>query len=170
MPFDSTAYLRCEICGDFVVEGEAQAHEQSCGLLQCKVCRDLVHYDDLRSHLTYHHPHAADMELADVLSNFCGSNSCYSEPLIVDHPLAAHEFRNLINFDGSIRLAIPLSLDELYACRGIDGFNDLVDSMLYGEGVHGCLTGVMYRPMRVLDDERVLVEVIASIDDLEFTE
>lgn len=30
MPFDGVRYLRCEACGEFVMEGEAQAHEQGC--------------------------------------------------------------------------------------------------------------------------------------------
>ena len=28
--FDSQTYLRCEECGEFIVEGEAEAHERSC--------------------------------------------------------------------------------------------------------------------------------------------
>ena len=30
MPFDGVTYLRCEECGSFVVEGEAEAHERGC--------------------------------------------------------------------------------------------------------------------------------------------
>jgi hypothetical protein len=30
MPFDGVMYLCCQACGSFVVEGEAQAHEQGC--------------------------------------------------------------------------------------------------------------------------------------------
>ncbi len=28
--FDSTTYLRCECCGEFVVESEAEGHENYC--------------------------------------------------------------------------------------------------------------------------------------------
>ena len=92
---------------------------------------------------------------------------CRNEPFIVEQPLSAAEFAKHIGADGRVRLAIPVSLDELYECRGIDGFNDLVDARLYGEGVHGCLTDLMYRPLRVLEDERVLIDVIARTEELE---
>jgi Zn finger protein HypA/HybF involved in hydrogenase expression len=28
--FDSTTYLRCQACGEFVIEGEAEGHHFSC--------------------------------------------------------------------------------------------------------------------------------------------
>jgi hypothetical protein len=90
-----------------------------------------------------------------------------SEPFIVTEPLSAQQFRQHIEADGRVRLAIPLSLDELYDCRGIDGFNDLVGTRLYGDGVHGCLTDMMYRPLRVMEDERVLIDIIARTEELE---
>lgn len=31
MSFDGVTYLRCEDCGGFVVEGEAEAHARGCG-------------------------------------------------------------------------------------------------------------------------------------------
>jgi hypothetical protein len=88
------------------------------------------------------------------------------EPFIVEQPLTAKQFRRHIGADGRVRLAIPVSLDELYNCRGIDAFNDLVDARLYGEGVHGCLTDLMYRPLRVLETEQVLIDIIARTEEL----
>jgi len=89
-----------------------------------------------------------------------------TEPFVVEKPLSALEFRDLMDADGHVRLAIPVSLDELHGCGDIDAFNDLVDARLYGDGVHGCLTDLVYRPLRV-EDGRVVIEVNAATEELE---
>lgn len=91
------------------------------------------------------------------------------EPFLVERPLSAEEFRNRIGSDGRVRLAIAVSLDDLHDCGDIDGFNDLVDSRLYGNGVRGCLTDLVYRPLRV-ENDRVLIEVSAATEELELKE
>ena len=89
-----------------------------------------------------------------------------TEPFVVEKPLSAREFRDLMDADGHVRLAIPVSLDELHGCGDIDAFNELVDARLYGDGVHGCLTDLVYRPLRV-EDDRVVVEINAATEELE---
>ena len=89
-----------------------------------------------------------------------------AEPFVVEKPLSALEFRDLIDAEGHVRLAISVSLDELHGCGDIDAFNDLVDARLYGDGVHGCLTDLVYRPLRV-EDDRVVIEVNAATEELE---
>ena len=88
------------------------------------------------------------------------------EPFVVEKPLSAQEFRDLMEADGHVRLAIPVSLDELHGCGDIDAFNELVDARLYGDGVHGCLTDLVYRPLRV-ENDRVVIEVTAATEELE---
>jgi len=68
--------------------------------------------------------------------------------------------------DGRVRLALSVALDELLDCGDVEGFNNLVDSRLYGDGVHGCLTDLVYRPVR-MEGDRVVVEVNAATDELE---
>ena len=89
-----------------------------------------------------------------------------TEPFVVEKPLSAREFRDLMDADGHVRLAISVSLDELHGCGDIDAFNELVDARLYGDGVHGCLTDLVYRPLRV-EDDRVVIEVNAATEDLQ---
>ena len=100
-------------------------------------------------------------------ANAFKETSMTTEPFVVHQPLTARLFRQHIGADGRVRLAILVSLDELYDCRGIDGFNDLADARINGAGVHGCLTDMSYRPLRVAPDERVLIEVDAATEDLE---
>lgn len=85
---------------------------------------------------------------------------------MVEKPLSAREFRDLMDAEGHVRLAIPVSLAELHGCGDIDAFNELVDARLYGDGVHGCLTDLVYRPLRV-EDDRVVIEINAATEDLE---
>jgi hypothetical protein len=89
-----------------------------------------------------------------------------AEPFVTEKPLSAREFRDLIDAEGHVRLAIIVSLDELLNCGDIDAFNELVDSRLYGDGVHGCLTDLVYRPLRV-ENDRVVIEVNAATEELE---
>ena len=89
-----------------------------------------------------------------------------TELLVVKQPLSAQEFRDRIDADGRVRLAIAVSLQELHGCGDVDAFNELVDSRLNGAGVHGCLTDLVYRPLRV-DADRVVVEVDADTEELE---
>jgi hypothetical protein len=124
----------------------------------------------------------ADVEFAEEFSHFlvddAGAESFdgstwhdaegQSEPFVVEQPLTAQELRQHIDADGRLRLAVPVSLAELYGCQGIDALNDLVDARLCGEGVHGCLSDVSYRLLRVEPDERVLIEVEAATDELQF--
>jgi hypothetical protein len=63
-------------------------------------------------------------------------------------------------------LAIAVSLDELHNCGDVDAFNELVDSRLYGDGLRGCLTDLVYRPLRV-EEDRVVIEVDAATEELE---
>ena len=88
------------------------------------------------------------------------------EPFIVEAPLSARELRGRIGSDDRVQLAIAVSLQELRDCGGVDGLNELVDSRLYGDGVHGSLTDLVYRPLRV-KDERVVIEVDADTDELD---
>ena len=72
MPFDGVTYLRCVDCGSFVVEGEADAHEQCCvsaGLV-CRVCGERVSRKDLRAHLIAHNPNAESLEPGEVRDQF----------------------------------------------------------------------------------------------------
>ena len=92
-----------------------------------------------------------------------------AEPFVVEKPLSAREFRDLIDAEGYVRLALSVSLDELLNCGNVDAFNELVDSRLYGDGVHGCLTDLVYRPLRV-DNERVVIEVNAATEELELAD
>jgi hypothetical protein len=89
-----------------------------------------------------------------------------AEPFVVEKPLSAREFRDLMDAEGHVRLAISVSLDELHGCADIDAFNELVDARLYGDGVHGCLTDLVYQPLRV-EDGRVVIEVAAATEELE---
>ena len=89
-----------------------------------------------------------------------------AEPFVVEKPLSAREFRDRILADGHVRLALAVSLDELHGCGDIDAVNELVDSRLYGDGVHGCLTDLVYRPLRV-ENDRVLIEVNAATEELD---
>ena len=89
-----------------------------------------------------------------------------TEPFVVEKPLSAREFRDRIDADGHVRLALSVSLDELFNCGDIDAFNELVDARLYGDGVHGCLTDLVYRPLRV-ENGRVVIEVAAATEELE---
>lgn len=89
-----------------------------------------------------------------------------AEPFVAEKPLSATEFRDRIDADGHVRLALSVSLDELLNCGDIDAFNELVDSRLYGGGVHGCLTDLGYRPLRV-ENDRVVIEVNAATEELE---
>jgi hypothetical protein len=89
-----------------------------------------------------------------------------AEPFVTEKPLSAREFRDLIDAEGHVRLAIIVSLDELLNCGDIDAFNELVDSRLSGDGVHGCLTDLVYRPLRV-ENDRVVIEVNAATEELE---
>ena len=89
-----------------------------------------------------------------------------AEPFVVEKPLSAREIRDLMDADGRVWLAISVSLDELHGCGDIDAFNELVDARLYGDGVHGCLTDLVYRPLRV-EDDRVVVEINAATEELE---
>lgn len=72
MPFDGVNYLCCADCGEFVVECEAQAHEQSCGKAQlaCRVCGGSVRLSELRDHLEQHNPGAANLEYSEVRDQF----------------------------------------------------------------------------------------------------
>jgi methionyl-tRNA synthetase len=72
MPFDGVTYLRCTGCGEFVVEGEAEAHERTCGStrLVCRVCGDRVSANDLRDHLALHNPNAANLEPEEVRDQY----------------------------------------------------------------------------------------------------
>jgi len=87
------------------------------------------------------------------------------ESVIVEKPLSAQEFRSRIGPDGRVQLAIALSLKELRDCDQIDGLNELVDSRVYGTGVHGYLTDLVCRPSRV-KDERVVIEMSAATNEL----
>jgi len=89
-----------------------------------------------------------------------------AEPFVVEKPLSAREFRERIDADGHVRLALSVSLDDLLNCGDIDAFNELVDSRLYGDGVHGCLTDLVYRPLRV-ENDRVVIEINAATEELE---
>ena len=89
-----------------------------------------------------------------------------SEPFVVEKQLSAREFQDRIDADGHVRLAIAVSLDELHGCGDIDAFNELVDARLYGDGVHGCLTDLVYRPLRV-ENDRVVVEINAATEELD---
>ena len=53
MPFDGVTYLCCSECGEFVVEGEAEAHENRCGSdqLVSRVRAGPVERKNLREHL-----------------------------------------------------------------------------------------------------------------------
>jgi DNA-directed RNA polymerase subunit RPC12/RpoP len=77
MPFDEVTYLRCADCGEFVIEGEAQAHEQGCGTerLVCRVCGDRVSMKDLREHLVGHNPNAEHLEPGEVRDQFAADDS-----------------------------------------------------------------------------------------------
>ena len=72
MPFDGVTYLRCVDCGEFVVEGEAEAHEHGCGgaSLVCRICGDRVPQRDLREHLAQHNPNAEHLESGEVRDQF----------------------------------------------------------------------------------------------------
>lgn len=72
MPFDALLYLRCQDCGEFVVEGESAAHERSCRrvLRVCRVCGDRVNVQDLRDHLIEHNAHAAGFEPEEVREQY----------------------------------------------------------------------------------------------------
>ena len=77
MPFNGVTYLCCQDCGEFVVEGEAEAHEQSCGStrLVCRICGDRVCLKDLREHLVQHNPNAEGMDAGDVRDQFTADHS-----------------------------------------------------------------------------------------------
>ena len=47
-----------------------------------------------------------------------------------------------------------------------EAINELVDARLYGDGVHGCLTDLVYRPLRV-ENDRVVVGINAATEELE---
>ena len=89
-----------------------------------------------------------------------------TEPFVVEKPLSALEFRDRIGADGRVRFAIAVSLQQLHDCGDVDAFNELVDSRLYGDGVRGCLTDLVYRPLRVEEDS-VVIEVDAATEELE---
>jgi len=88
-----------------------------------------------------------------------------SAPFVVEKPLSAQEFRDLIDAGGHVRLAISVSLDELHGYGDIDAFNEQVDAKLYGDGVHGCLTELVYRALRV-ENDRVVIEINAATEEL----
>ena len=72
MPFDGVTYLCCTDCGEFVVEGETEAHERSCmgSKLVCRMCGDQVSMADLRDHLVQHNPHAEHLDWEEVRDQF----------------------------------------------------------------------------------------------------
>ena len=72
MPYDGGIYLRCTGCGEYVVQGEADAHEARCEeeKLTCRICGDRVGPHELREHLLAHTPHAAGLDLEDVRDQF----------------------------------------------------------------------------------------------------
>ncbi len=72
MLFDGVTYLRCEDCGEFIVEGEAMAHERSCSgsSLRCRICGDQVSHDALRDHLVGHNTQAAHLDSDEVRDQF----------------------------------------------------------------------------------------------------
>ena len=75
MPFDGVTYLRCEDCGEFVVEAEAQAHERNCSTqLVCRVCGERVAPKDLRDHLVQHNPNAEAFEWEQVRDQFAADS------------------------------------------------------------------------------------------------
>jgi len=88
----------------------------------------------------------------------------HTEPFVVEKPLSAQEFRDLIAANGRVRLAIAVSLDELHS-GDADAFNELVDARLYGAGVRGCLTDLVCRPLRV-ENDRVVIDIDAATEGL----
>jgi hypothetical protein len=71
MPYDGVVYLRCSNCGEYVVDGEAEAHEQCCGTrFVCRVCGDGVKLNCLREHLARHNPNAMNLEPGKVHDQF----------------------------------------------------------------------------------------------------
>jgi hypothetical protein len=158
---------------------EAESHEA--GVRKAKECFDdlyrLFDTDNIRTLPAG----IADVEFAEEFSHFLVDDAGADnhdgstwhdaegkpEPFVVHEPLTAEQFRQQIAVDGRVRLAIPVSLEELHDCRGSDGLNDLVDAKLYGAGVRGCLTDMSYRPLRIESDERVLVEVEAATEELQ---
>jgi hypothetical protein len=82
MPFDGVTYLRCEDCGAFVVEGEAEAHEQGCTTIRlvCRICGDRVNRADLREHLIQHNPNAENLDPEEVSDQFTADTPAHDEP------------------------------------------------------------------------------------------
>lgn len=75
-PYDHVTYLCCADCGAYVVEGEAEAHEQSCSeRLTCRVCGERVDRTNLRDHLCQHHPNADQMEPDEVRDQFASGQA-----------------------------------------------------------------------------------------------
>ena len=107
-----------------------------------------------------------DAGAEDFSGSTCHDAKGDAEPFVVEKPLSAREFRDRIHADGHVRLALAVPLVELHGCGDIDAFNELVDSRLYGDGVHGCLTDLVYRPLRV-ENDRVVVGINAATEELE---
>jgi hypothetical protein len=77
MPYDGVTYLCCTDCGEYVIEGEAEAHERGCrGVttsdppLVCRLCQARVDRSHLRDHLAGHSLHAEDLEPDEVRDEF----------------------------------------------------------------------------------------------------
>jgi hypothetical protein len=72
MPFDGVRYLCCTDCGEFVVEGESEAHERGCNgtALVCRICGDQVSMAELRDHLVEHNPNAEQFDSEEVRDQF----------------------------------------------------------------------------------------------------
>jgi hypothetical protein len=96
MPYDGVTYLCCTDCGEYVVEGEAEAHERSCteSRLICRVCGERVHRTNLRDHLCQHHPNADQMDAGEVRDQY------------VVQPEDNSEFLGLPGRDGQVRAGL----------------------------------------------------------------
>ena len=86
--------------------------------------------------------------------------------IIIRAPLSAGQLQQHIQ-DGRVRLALPVTMDELLGCQDRDGFHDLVDARVCGEGVHGCFADLQFRALGVMPGNQILIEVEASTEDLQ---
>lgn len=84
----------------------------------------------------------------------------------VTRPLSAKEFRKHIGKDGRVRLCVEVDLYDIINCSDMGAFNELVDERLYGDGVHGVLTDLHYRPVSV-DGDNITISVEADTSELE---
>lgn len=69
--------------------------------------------------------------------------------------------------DTKRRWTVELSLDDVLNTGSIDAFNDLVEAKLHecGELSRGILEDIDYRPLRVLQDGSIEIEVQAFLAD-----